>query len=118
MFRSIFFAVGIFLLLLGGQSLLVDKLIVSNRASVPKFLNRNQQGQVANPFGQQPAVAPYGQSGFRGVQQPYYSQASALRNAPAQAKRQRVYQTREWMPWSLLAAGAIVIMYSASMGRN
>ena len=119
MFRSIFFAVGIFLLLLGGQSLLVDKLIVSNRATVPKFLNGNQQGQVAAPFGQLPnANVPFGQSGFRGGQQPYYSQASALRNAPAQVRRQRVYQTREWMPWSLLAAGAVVIMYSASMGRN
>ena len=90
MFRSIFFAVGIFLVLLGGQSLLVDKLIVSNRATVPKFLNGNQQGQVAAPFGQQPS-ATFGQLGYRGGQQPYYSQASALRNAPAQVKRQKVY---------------------------
>lgn len=120
MLRSIFFAVGIFLLLLGAQSLIVDKLVVSNRASVPKFLNGNQQGQVPAAFGQRPS-APFsqaGQFGYRNGQQPYYSQASALRNAPAQVKRQKVYQTREWMPWSLLAAGTIVIMYSASMGRN
>lgn len=130
MLRSIIFAIGLFLLILGGQSLVVDKLILSNQTKIPQLISGNRAaanpyGQVAgNPYGNPNAAVagtPYGNAGYRAGQGQYYSQASAIRNAPVAggiSRPKRVYQTRDWMPWSLLAAGAVVIMYSASMRRD
>ena len=138
MLRSIIFAIGLFLLILGGQSLIVDKLILSNRASIPRAIagNRgNPYGQAQLPYGNGngnfgngnfgrgnvgAGGVPYNTAGYRAGQGQYYSQASAVRNATGGAinRPKRVYQTRDWMPWSLLAAGAVVVMYSASMRRG
>lgn len=125
MVRSIIFAIGLFLLILGGQSLVVDKLVLSNRVRLPRLDARqaagNPYGQTQTPFANgSSGVAgnPYSVPNFRVGQDQYYSQASAVRNAPALNGPKRVYQTRDWMPWSLLAAGAVVVMYSASMKQG
>ena len=117
---------------MGGQSLIVDKLILSNRASIPRVLAGNQTGPygqarlpygngIGNPGNFGTGATPFNTAGYPAGQGQYYSQASAVRNAPAIGgvnRPPRVYQTRDWMPWSLLAAGAVVVMYSASMRRG
>ncbi len=30
----------------------------------------------------------------------------------------RLVQTKDWMPWSLIAAGTIIVLYTKSIGRN
>ncbi len=98
MFRSIITAIGVFLLILGGESLIVDRVIVVE-----------SQEQTAPST----AVAPYSASPFQnaGFRQP---QGAGL---PRRIQR-RVYHTKDWMPWSLLAAGTIVVLYSYSISPS
>jgi hypothetical protein len=36
----------------------------------------------------------------------------------ARGVRGRTFKPREWMPWSLLAAGAIIVMYTGAAARE
>lgn len=37
---------------------------------------------------------------------------------PMQAVSNRVFRPAEWIPWSLLASGAVVLLYAISIRRN
>jgi hypothetical protein len=47
------------------------------------------------------------------------AQASGgLFSAPASNAADRVFRPSDWFPWSLLASGAIVLLYSISLKNN
>ena len=45
-------------------------------------------------------------------------QSGGLFSAPLPATVDRVFRPSEWFPWSLLASGAIVLLYSVSLRKN
>ena len=100
MFRSIIMAIGVFLLILGGETLIVDRVVLADRQATSSGGNPSQ-----GSFGTTPA-GPFQNAGY----QSYYG--SAPRTGPVP---RRVVQTKDWMPWSLLAAGTIVVLYSYSI---
>lgn len=96
MIRSILMALGIFLLILGVESLLVDKVVVKRSSSTGVVK------QAASPF-----------------QNAGYQSGSYYQPAPQpKAEVKRSYHTREWMPWSLLAAGTITVLYTYSLAHS
>ena len=98
MFRSILMAVGIFLLILGGESLIVDKVVITESRRISKMIDGNRYSN-SNPFQN---------AGYQ--QQNYYGQSVA--SGPRKS-----YQTKDWMPWSLLAAGSIIVLYTYSLPK-
>ena len=107
MLRSISLAIGVFLLILGGQSLIVDKIVMAEARQLPKAISGSRYPNGAN-----------GNNVFRnaGYQQPYYQNVSSGVANLRQPKR--VFQTKEWMPWSLLAAGTIIVLYTYSLPES
>ena len=96
MIRSILMALGIFLLILGVESLLVDKVVVKRSSSTGVVK------QESSPF-----------------QNAGYQSGSYYQPAPQpKAEVKRSYHTREWMPWSLLAAGTITVLYTYSLAHS
>lgn len=91
MWKSFFLAVGIFLLILGVETLVVDKFIMANGKAIPRLVNGNAgSAQQGGPF----MPASYG-------------------------RMKREMTTKDWMPWSLLASGVITVMYTLSLhNRN
>ena len=124
MVRSVFLALGIFLLILGAQTLIVDKWIMSReshfgpgqtgaQAQAGRAYNNN-----SNPY--RSASYPYRSASYRTGSnrfgnRNYYNQVDQNQNSNT---FKRVYQTRDWMPWSLLAAGTIIVLYTFSTGRH
>ncbi|MCH2180446.1 MAG: hypothetical protein MK108_00440 [Mariniblastus sp.] len=99
MIRSILMALGIFLLILGVESLLVDKVVVKRPGSAGVV---KQEKQETSPFQN------------AGYQSGSYYQATPQ----PKAEVKRAYHTREWMPWSLLAAGTITVLYTYSLAHG
>lgn len=93
MWRSLFLALGIFSLILGGETLVVDKYLMADSRKLPRIIQGNPQ-QANNPF-----------------------QQVGYQNLTGQVSRtpNRVVQTKDWMPWSLLATGAIIVLYTYSL---
>ena len=173
MWRSFFSAVGIFLILLGVQTLLVDQFMITTHRTTPRFFSSNKAGlnnwsQNGNFASQQSAAnayAPntfslpnYSSNGIPGVGQSAYgpsrygntfnnsrfaqpaqvgfnrstannrspfSRASfpnnrnqlannlggpAIQVSPRPFYRDRLIQTQDWMPWSLLAVGSLILL--------
>lgn len=44
-------------------------------------------------------------------------QSGGIFSSPAQSGVERVFRPSEWFPWSLLASGSIVLLYSISLKR-
>ena len=86
MWKSFFLAIGIFLLVLGTETLIVTKFVMADGNRVPRIVS----GQ-----GSQNTAGPFIQTGY-----------SSLK---------REIMTKDWMPWCLLAAGAITVMYTCSL---
>ena len=108
MWRSFFLALGIFLMILGGQSLIVDHVVLANSRRVPTIVTgQNANGSVG--YRNSPS---FSNGSYRNYQSPFqnvgYANSSPQMNA-------RVIRTKEWMPWSLLATGAIIVMYTLSL---
>lgn len=108
MLRSLLFAVGIFLLIAGVQTLCVDKWIMSYEIPTPQTTNNSGRYYNNNPY----RTASYSRFGNAGFNNRYAQPTSAAGTIKP------VYQTRDWMPWSLLAGGTIIVLYTYSMGRN
>lgn len=89
MWKSLFLAVGTFMIILGVETLLVDKFVMADGRRIPRLVNGNS--------------TPFSSAGFSG---PGRSFATAPR---------REVQTKDWLPWSLLAAGTITVMYTCSV---
>jgi len=94
MWKSFFLALGFFLLILGGQTLVIEKFAMASGRNVPKIVSSVTDG-ISNPAWTPPDIA-----GTR------------------QSVRRREIRTREWMPWSLLAAGAITVLYTLSLPQR
>jgi hypothetical protein len=90
MLRSILFAIGIFLLILGAQSLIVDKLILRGGSALANTAAANSSS----------GSSLYQGAGYRAL---------------AKAVPLRMYQVKDWMPWSLLAAGTVIVIYTYSL---
>ena len=99
MFKSLLYAIGIFLLIFGAQTLFVDKWIMSYRTP-----NTRVATAVASN-------SPFRSAGYRGTQNGSYYSGRQTFTKP-------VYQTQDWMPWSLLAVGTIIILYTYSTYRE
>jgi hypothetical protein len=88
MWKSFFLATGFFLLLLGAETLVVQKFALANGSRVPAVVS-DMGTAAANPAWITPG-----------------SNGPVLR---------REIRTSDWMPWSLLAAGAITVLYTLSL---
>ena len=103
MFRSLIFAIGIFLLIFGAQTLLVDKWIMSYELPASPTANNN-----SNYYNN-----PYRTASFNRLRGNQFGPNSRIANTI-----KPVYQTQDWMPWSLLAGGTIIVLYTYSTGRR
>ena len=100
MWRSIFLAVGITLILLGGQLFFVEQLEIKrvrNQAKPQATNNQVVNFNNNNNFG----------SPFQNVSTPAVVQPKTI-----------LYTPKDWMPWSLLAVGAIVVIYTFTIPRR
>ncbi len=91
MWKSFFLAVGFFLLILGLETLVVQKFAMASGSRVPRIVSSVTEDLTTPAW-----TAP----------------------GPNQPVRRREIRTREWMPWSLLAAGAITVMYTLSLPQR
>jgi len=93
MWRAFFMAFGINLIIIGAQCLVVESVIVSKPTSAK-------------------TGAP--------TQQDIYSQASydgsnySSNTAPAR----KTFKPKDWMPWSLLAGGIVIVIYTRTFGNR
>lgn len=94
MWKSFFLASGFFLILLGLETLAVQKFVMSGSRSPTATAQANN--------------GPY--------QLASWNPGAALPGAGT--GRRREINTRDWMPWSLLAAGAITVLYTLSLPKR
>jgi len=90
MWRAFFLAVGIYLCILGAECLVVDKFVMAGEVP-PSEAEHNP--------------APPGPATLFGP------------TAPPTPTAKRDIEPAEWAPWSLLSAGAVVILYSLTLNR-
>lgn len=95
MWKSFFWAVGIFLLILGGETLIVDKFVMADSRRIPRLMNGTTSPMMPASYGGQYGAQPNYLPGVN-----------------------RTIETKDWMPWSLLAAGAVTVMYTSSLQRR
>ena len=143
MWRAFFFSVGIVVAILGLQCLVVDRFYVQQEgrlgAWANKALNLLDPDEASNSdpstgFGQLGLAntnSAYGPSRFQAS--PYSQQQGSpfqfnQSNSPFQLtgnrstaggdnsipKPPREFPTQDWMPWSLLAVGTIIVLYTKS----
>lgn len=112
MWRSLFLALGIFSLILGAETLVVDKFLMSDSRKLPKIISGSSaSGAPANLYQQ----VGYQNTNYNGFQNGQAVLGSNGQNRP----RSRIVQTKDWMPWSLLATGAVIVLYTYSLpGRG
>lgn len=110
MWRSFFMALGIFTMILGAETLVVDHVVFATNRRIPAMVTGQpyQETGYSGAFSNQPYSA--NQSPYRGVG---YSNSPVFpgRKVPNRG----VFRTKDWMPWSLLAIGAIIVMYTYSL---
>ncbi len=115
MWRSFFMALGIFLMIMGGQALVVDQVVMASSRRIPAMLDsRNSVNVVGQPYSGTDRTFPSlgtqnGGGLFRSAGYSNYS------NTQDYLRSKRVIQTRDWMPWSLLAVGAMIVLYTYSL---
>ncbi len=97
MWKPFFWALGIFLVVLGAETLVVEKFVLSDSRRLPRLVS-------PTPYGNNNLNTPnFLPAGYQQTKIPAYN---------------REIQTKDWMPWSLLAAGAITIMYTSSLANG
>ena len=94
MWRAIVMAVGLSLCLLGGEFMVVDRLVLADSI-----------GPESTAGGD---LGLYGDSS--------YSTPSSYTNWDR--PRQRVFVPPEWAPWGLLSAGVLTVLYGAAIPRG
>ncbi len=93
MWTSFFWAVGIFLLLIGAETLVVEKFVVADSKGIPRLFAGNNLGTAGAP-----SLS--------------YATGAATKSSA------RTIVTKDWMPWCFLAAGAVTIMYTSSFQQK
>jgi hypothetical protein len=96
MWKSFFLASGIFLMVLGAESLIVEKFSLTDSRRLSRLVS-------PDPISTAPSAGTFSRASYE---------------VPKETAKGRTLKTREWMPWSLIAAGAITVMYTSSYGRN
>ena len=94
MWRAFFLALGINLLILGGECLFVEQVVFAKS-------NSKKSAEVVTPDN---IYAPAS-----------FSQASSN---SVESKKKKSFRPKDWMPWSLLAAGSIIVIYTYSLPRR
>ena len=95
MWRAFFLAVGINLCIMGAQCLVVEKIVLADH-------------QKVTPESAQPTQSLYKQVG-------YQQTGDQSKNGKPDSQ---IYEPKSWIPWSLLASGAIVILYTHSLPKR
>ena len=98
-------AVGLNSMLLGGECFILDRIELSQSFTSIVAGRDNAASAVA--------ASPINANFFQNSGYKYQSP-----NGAAAAGRSRMFRPREWMPWSLLAAGAIIVMYTSAHARK
>lgn len=93
MWKSFFLAIGFFLLIIGVETMVVERFVMASGSRMPRLVS-GMTSEVSTPAWQGPS------GGNPGI------------------ARRREVRTHEWMPWSLLAAGAITVMYTLSLPQR
>ncbi len=103
MWRAFFLAVGITLILVGAQLFFVEQLEIKRvrGGSAPVVPAVNSNGNFQPGYGGSP-----------------YQQASFTRPVARPKSPTVLYTPREWMPWSLLAIGTVVVIYTFTIPRR
>jgi hypothetical protein len=96
MARGFFVAVGIFVVLLGLECLVIDRVFLRDQAAPLPPQAANQQQSLATSF-----------NSFR---------SSMMQQS--QAPPQRQYQPPEWAPWSLLSVGVVTVLYAFALPKK
>lgn len=168
MWRALFHAIGVMLIVVGLECTVVQQFKIASDAKLPKFVDKMlaQQGKATTKTEVaqfSPEVAPPQPiSGYGGWPQPvsqygpsrisrtamgndqFFAQnhATSLNSSTSSgntgqfslagfgarlqspsptkvSKPAKVKQlsTKDWMPWSLIAAGTIIVLYTKSLGR-
>jgi hypothetical protein len=92
MWRAVFLASGIMLIVLGFEAMFVEQVEVRE-------------------LRQKPAVS------VAGIESPFRN--ASFVEPPSGVVRTKTYRPPDWMPWSLMAAGTIVVLYTYSLpGRK
>ena len=91
MWRAFFLALGIYLCILGAECLVIDKFVMA---------------------GEQPAAAAETNSTPPGPATLFGA------TAPSPPPAHRDIEPAEWAPWSLLSAGAVIILYALTINRQ
>lgn len=100
MWRALFLASGLTLILIGAQLFFVEQLEIKRvRGATPAANTTNARN--ANPYGGSP------------FQQASYGRPVAKKPAPT-----FLYTPKDWMPWSLLAVGTVVVIYTFTIPRR
>ncbi|MEM7454034.1 MAG: hypothetical protein AAF456_06725 [Planctomycetota bacterium] len=149
MWRSFFLALGIFSIILGAQSLVVEHFMTADTRKFPRLIYpENGQGGYLqqSPLQQSSGYNPYQNSLYqrensyglysnfdpalqdnRFGNRPLFQQASYGNAGYGQAGffqgrptsfRNRIIYTKDWMPWSLIAVGSVIVLYTTSLRRK
>lgn len=95
MWRAVSLSIGLSLIFLGLECLFIEQIVV-------KDFRKKSKTPVAN--------SAYQTASF---------QTTPISSAASSNPRYIVFKPKEWMPWSLLAAGAVVVIYTFSLpGRS
>jgi len=86
MWRSFFLAIGISMLILGGECLVIEKAVMARKPDPAA-----EAGPIARTFQATPFAPP---------------------------PKQRVIRPPDWAAWTLLSAGAVVIIYASTLRRG
>ncbi|HUG90739.1 MAG TPA: hypothetical protein VML55_07900 [Planctomycetaceae bacterium] len=102
MFRSMFFASGLFVTLWGVTFLFVDRLVLNNKADDAVEAAEAQVQQVRR-------------TGFRGMLGPRQEPVAA---APQPREEGTVVDPPDWAAFSLLSIGSVTMLYAVALPRK
>lgn len=94
MWRAFFLALGIMMIIVGGQFFLFESMEIKRVRRPIITTNTNQTSST-----------PYQQASFTNSVQPPLSKTI-------------VFRPKDWMPWSLLAVGSIILIYTFTLPRR
>ena len=145
MWRCLFMAVGIFAIILGLETMFLDQVLMTNKRRLSKIIaaktrSLSERNDAQNPYqlpsyrgddsyANENALSRFWDRTRDTFRQPGYGNAAydsagkievPTYRAPVPAKSTglRVVKMKDWMPWSLLAAGSIIVLYSHSRGST
>lgn len=101
MWRAIFMALGLNAMLLGGECFILDRVELSKPFTA--FVTGQDAGS-GSLAGGGTSTSLFQNSAYQ------YPSATGTDTWG----RGRMFRPREWMPWSLLAVGAIIVMYTSA----